>query len=140
MKTFSFTIKGNHEDIHENAIPKLKKTRAQQWSPEAQRYTAWKGHIQHAFFDSLAGEGIDYPVHIRIMRLFRKPIKLNVPGKAVMDIRIFWKDNTHGDPENIFGSIADALFFNDKNLDGSFKSEIAEDKKGKVEVFITIHN
>lgn len=139
MKTFTFTIRGNHKDIDGNAIPKLKKTKRQQWTLEAKRYTAWKVHIQNAFFDSLAGEGIDYPNCVRVMRLFRKPIRLDPQIKAVMDIHIFWKDNAHGDPENIFGSIADAIFVNDKNLDGSFKSEIASDKKGRVEVLIKIN-
>ena|SRR6185369_14267578 len=137
MKTFSFSIQGNHEDIHGNAIPKIRKTYRQQWTPEAQRYTAWKVYIQNLFLRSLPD--IDYRVHVRSLRVVKKPIKLEKNEKAVMDIRIFWKDDTHGDPENIFGSIADALFYNDRNLDGSFKSEIAKDEKGRVEIIITIN-
>lgn len=137
MKTFSFSIQGNHEDIHGNAIPKIRKTYRQQWTPEAQRYAAWKMYIQNLFLQSLLN--IDYRVHVRLLREIKKPIKLEKNEKAVMDIRIFWKDDTHGDPENIFGSIADALFYNDKNLDGSFKSEIAKNEKGRVEIIITIN-
>lgn len=55
-----------------------------------------------------------------------------------MDLTIFWCHGTHGDPENIFGSIADSLFSQDKWLDGSFKSQMAEDGQGKVEVKITL--
>ncbi len=137
MKQYSFTIQGNHEDIHGNAIPKIRKTYRQQWTPEAQRYVAWKVYVQDAFLRSLLD--IDFKVHVRSLRVAKKPIKLEEGEKAVMDIRIFWKDETHGDPENIFGSIADALFYNDKNLDGSFKSEIAKDEKGRVEIIITIN-
>lgn len=137
MKQFSFTIDGNQEDRLGNAIPKIRKTYRQQWTPEAQRYTAWKGYIQEAFLRSLVD--IDFNVHIRFQRLVKKPIKLAGGEKAIMDIRIFWKDETHGDPENIFGSIADALFYNDKYLDGSFKSELAKDGKGRVEVIISIN-
>ena len=138
MKYYSFSIRGNNEDIDGNPIPKIRKTIRQQWTPEAKRYTGWKCHVQEAFLKSLVA--IDFNVHIRYQRVIKKPIKLRDGEKAVMDIRIFWRDEKHGDPENIFGSIADALFFNDKNLDGSFKSEIAGDKKGRVEVLITIHN
>jgi hypothetical protein len=137
MKQFSFTIEGNQDDPLGNAIPKIRKTYRQQWTPEAQRYTAWKGFIQEAFLRSLVD--IDFKVHIRFQRLVKKPIKLTESEKAVMDIRIFWKDETHGDPENIFGSIADALFYNDKYLDGSFKSELAKDGKGRVEIIININ-
>ena len=138
MKHFSFTIEGTHDDTAGNAIPKIRKTKRQQWTPEAQRYVAWKEHVQRSFFDSLIG--IDYPTHLRFMNVFKKPIKLFTDEKAVMDLKIFWRDRKHGDPENIFGSIADALFFNDKFLDGSFKSEVAKDGKGRVEVNIIVND
>ena len=57
-----------------------------------------------------------------------------------MDLTIRWKHNAHGDPENIFGSIADSLFFQDKDLDGSFESAVSEDGHGLVEVVITLIN
>jgi len=138
MKYYSFSIRGNHESDIGNPIPKIKKTYRQQWTPEARRYSAWKCYVQEAFMRSLLQ--LDFNVHVRHMRVFKKPIKPDKNEKAVMDIRIFWKDDAHGDPENIFGSIADALFYNDKYLDGSFKSEIAGDKKGRVEIIIAINN
>lgn len=134
--THSFTLNGNQEDRHGNAIPKIRKTYRQQWTPEAQRYTAWKVFVQDEFLRSLLHT--DYIVCARSLRTVKKPIQLGKNEKANMDIRIFWKDDTHGDPENIFGSIADALFYNDKHLDGSFKSELAKDGKGRVEIIITI--
>lgn len=66
-----------------------------------------------------------------------KPIILPKGQKAYMDLLIEWKDNTHADPENVFGSIADALFLTDKDLCGSFD---VTDKRGEglVHVRITV--
>ena len=138
MKYYSFSIRGNHESDTGNPLPKIKKTYRQQWTPEARRYSGWKCYVQEAFLHSLLK--IDFNLHIRYQRVFKKPIKLYEGEKASMDIRIFWKDDKHGDPENIFGSIADALFYNDKYLDGSFKSEMAGDKKARVEIIIAIND
>lgn len=55
-----------------------------------------------------------------------------------MDIDIEWGSGVHGDAENVFGSIADALFKQDKYLNGSFNGDDALDKVGKVNVFITL--
>lgn len=55
-----------------------------------------------------------------------------------MDLRIFWKDDKHGDPENIFGALADSLFFQDKYLDGSFEAKRSESGEGLVEVSILL--
>lgn len=138
MRNYNFTIKGNHESDIGNPIPKIKKTFRQKWTPEARRYTGWKCHVQGAFIKSLIG--IEYKYHIRFLRVFQKPIKLAEGEKARMEIKIFWRDDKHGDPENVFGSIADALFYNDKYLDGSFMSEISCEKKGLVEVLIQIND
>lgn len=136
MKYYSFSIRGNHESDTGNPLPKIKKTYRQQWTPEARRYSGWKCYVQDAFMKSLLQ--LDFNVHVRYLRILKKPIKLREGEKAVMDIRIFWKDEKHGDPENIFGAIADSLFYNDKHLDGSFKSEMSGDKKARVEIIIGI--
>lgn len=39
---------------------------------------------------------------------------------------------------NVFGSIADALFESDKELDGSFAAKMAKDGKGTVQVKILL--
>jgi len=57
--------------------------------------------------------------------------------RAKMAIVIRWKNNAHGDAENIFGSIADALFSQDKWLDGSFEGKVSDDGAGYVDVCIT---
>jgi hypothetical protein len=55
-----------------------------------------------------------------------------------MDIKIFWSSDHHGDPDNIFKGIADALFTDDKYLSGSFNFCDAKDKIGGVDVCITL--
>lgn len=54
-----------------------------------------------------------------------------------MDLVIRWADDAHGDPENCFGSIADALFSQDKYLYGSMRPA-SPDGCGEVEVTITL--
>jgi Holliday junction resolvase RusA-like endonuclease len=56
-----------------------------------------------------------------------------------MDIKVYWMNGNHGDPDNIFKGLADALFINDKFLDGSFETNNAPDGKGRVVITIT-HN
>ena len=134
-----FLIFGNQEDQRGNAIPKIKKTRWQQWTPEAHRYAAWKKHVQTAFLDAVESEHRWLSQRVgQSMARNGKPIELESLEKAHMDIKIWWKNEAHADGENVFGSIADALFKNDKKLDGSFASERSPDNKGCVKVIINI--
>lgn len=48
----------------------------------------------------------------------------------------FW-DDRRPDSENVFGSIADSLFANDKNLVGSHDFDVGGKKAGTVDV--TVH-
>jgi len=133
----AFTISGNHKNAHGNPVPKLKMTAGQRWTPKAQGYAKWKIYVGMQYARIL-------PLKDRTESLTRiakgvKPIALKTGQPARMDLKIFWKRGVnHGDPENIFGSIADALFVNDNNLNGSFEAHRAEDGKGRVEVNITI--
>ena len=133
MRKFKFIIEGNQEKPDGNPIPKIKKTKGQQWSPQAQRYAAWKNYVQHCFWLSY---GIGSAMLERKWKLGEKPIG-GVP-KATMNLKIYWANEAHADPESVFGSIADALFENDKHLNGSFKAIHSKDKKGWVEVEIEI--
>lgn len=115
---YLFDIKGNQTDPFGNAFPKLKMTGKQSWTDKAQAYAMWKVYVQKAYLDSLPPE--QYQTALRNIYRYKKPIVLEKDTLARMDLEISFKGGTHGDPENIFGSIADALFFNDKNLYGSF--------------------
>lgn len=81
-----------------------------------------------------------YPMLIRNIGLKGKPLDTTITTKAHMDIMIWWCNRAHGDPENCFGSIADALFASDKYLSGSFNFKYAEDKKARVEVVIQLED
>jgi hypothetical protein len=138
-KTIEFTIYGTHRGKQINPLPKLKMTGKQHWMPKAQEYTKWKGWVVAAYFDAKFPNAVidcrDYGEAHDLMA--GKPIVLDKDQKARMDIKIYWSNNVHGDPENIFGSIADALFKNDKNLAGSFDWEFSKNGLARVEVKIT---
>lgn len=130
-----FVIQGNPDSKEGNAIPKLKKTGGQHWTPAAKRYVAWKHYIVGMLLDQVRG-GPWEALIIRNIGIYGKPVTTKIDRPARMDLMIHWADNTHGDPENIFGSIADALFKQDKYLKGSF--DFVHDGKGIVEVTITL--
>lgn len=137
MIEIRFTIKGTHEGPGNNAIPKLKQTGRQHWTPAARRYVKWKEHCVVALIDALSKRS---PAAAREAAknyaLLGKPLVL-ATRRARMDIVIVWSDGHHGDPENIFGSIADALFHNDKYLSGSFDFK-DEPGEGQVDILLTI--
>lgn len=132
---FIFTIPGNPENPEGNPVPYVRSTRGGQFKPAVRRYNLWKDYVLSIYYDK-------YPFVVpkvggRPMRI-PKPVNTTklVPGK--MDLVIHWASDMHGDPDNIFKGIADALFDNDKYLAGSFSFLTASDKHGKVEVFIDI--
>lgn len=114
MKRISFKILGNHKSKTGNAVPKLKMTGKQHWTPKAQEYVQWKAHVVRALIDTKGDPDFSYTTNLRA---FGKPINTGANNYALMYIRVYWSNKVHGDPENIFGSIADALFVNDKQLD-----------------------
>lgn len=138
MRTIFFIIKGNHTDPFGNAFPKLKMTGKQSWTPKAQSYVMWKHFVRKQYIDALRLEDpAEAKIAERNTMITGKPIVLDKNQSARMDLVISWKNDAHGDPENIFGSIADALFHNDKNLYGSF-SPLEGRTAGEVWCTITV--
>ncbi len=134
---YKFTIVGNESDIKGNPRPKARLTRQQTWTTQAQRYSAWKKHVVSSFLAELKNSDIkEFQYRYNSFIANGKPI-LESDDKMKMDIKIWWRNNAHGDPENIFGSIADALFKQDKFLAGSFDFSDTIGI-GKVEVEIRI--
>lgn len=136
MKKITFTIKGNQEDPEGNPIPYTRVVHNALWLPGAKRYRAWKDYVRKSFFENNA-EFVRYDERDRI--LDDEPLSTKPSERARMEVRIYWMNGVHGDPDNIFKGIADSLFKSDKFLDGSFESCHARDGKGKVEVRITIY-
>jgi len=137
----SFTIKGNHEDPSGNPLPKHRLTRRQQWSDKAERYHEYLEYVRGAFLDAIAKRGVikaaDKWMLEHIGYTGRKPLFTGTE-KCRMKIFIHWSSKAHGDPENVFGAIADAIFEQDKYLAGSFDWEYCPKKQGRVDVEIEI--
>ena len=65
-----------------------------------------------------------------------KPITTD-PQPMHMEIHIFWRGKAHADPENVFGSIADAIFKQDKYLTGAFNyTHQRKDEQPRVNIMI----
>lgn len=134
---------GGYRTWHEpnsNPLPKLRMTGGQSWKPEVKRYMAWKVFVQETYIESLGSKRFKQDA-CRNIAMVGKPIMLVVGERAHMSIFIHWWNETHGDPENIFGSIADALFHNDKHLSVNVEficNDPRKEKRGTVEVAIII--
>jgi hypothetical protein len=133
--TIRFTIHGNQDDPHGNPVPKIKKTANQYWTRAAQRYKEWKNFVAWTLIDAMP-EKLALEFKKNLIR-FGKPIQ-GIP-EATMVLNIHWANEKHADAESVFGSIADAIFSNDKHLAGEMRYAHAKDGKGKVEVAITIN-
>ena len=135
MKKISLVINGNQDDIYGNPVPYVRVVKRALWLPEAKRYNGWKSFVRRVFYKG-------YPEYLmraaNTLLTDLQPLTTNSGEKARMDIRIFFRNGIHGDPDNIFKGIADALFKNDKFLDGSFETNYSPDGKGRVEIDITL--
>ncbi len=136
MKKVSFKITGNQDDIYGNPVPYVRVVKRALWLPEAKRYNAWKSFVRRTFYKGYP----EYLMRVENNLLTElQPFTTNSGDKARMDIRIYWRNGIHGDPDNIFKGIADALFKNDKFLDGSFETHYSPDGKGRVEIDILLN-
>lgn len=139
MIEFKFQINGNHENPHGNPLPKHRKTHRQQWTPEARRYHAYLDYVRAEFLEALQRAGKINRKEWRDFFYILGPKPLHTgKRKCRMEIFITWSSNSHGDPENIFGAIADAIFAEDKYLSGSFDYDPTPRKKARVDVRISI--
>lgn len=127
---YSIKKNGNHVSIEYvptgHPLPKLRMTGGQSWKPEVKRYMAWKAHVVTSFVESLKHNPELYNrVAGRVARGL-KPIP-SLLEKARMTVRAYYNNHAHADTENVFGSIADALFENDSKLVGTFDYEIGDE-------------
>lgn len=104
-------------------MPKLRLTQKALWTPKALRYFAWADYVRECYWLALG----------KAQKV--KPYGKDFVGR--MDIAIYWSNERHGDQEGIFGSLADALFENDKELCGSFVAFHNDKKNPRVEVRIS---
>jgi Holliday junction resolvase RusA-like endonuclease len=129
-KTIQFTIKGNPEDLEGNPVPYVRVVGRALWLPHAKKYHAWKEYVRSIFYRN----------NPEFSSEKEQPLTTKISERARMSITIFWVNGVHADPDNVFKGLADALFANDKFLDGAFESHYASDGKGRVEVEITLNH
>lgn len=121
-----FSIFGSSDDPVGNPQPYYRTTQRSKWSdPGAMRYADWQEHVRATFLKE-CGDWCDT----------KKPIDLG-KRNGWMKLIVYFKDDKHGDPDNIFKGIADALFINDKNLYGTIIPGGKRKEGGLVEVTIT---
>lgn len=138
----NFVILGNQENPEGNPIPYHRTTQGSYWNKGSRRYNAWKQFVVAQFLKQNpenSGMGRYGAMYLK----FGKPLKLSGDSKAeefkktryiakvYLDIK--WANGNHADGDNIFKGIADALFYNDKDITlGHFESSDSPDKKGSV--------
>lgn len=140
MSHIAFTIYGNQKNHKGNPIPYTRSTQAGQWKPNVVKYREWKEYVRGAFLAECVDRGLinhkDFKDLLYILP-GGNPIKFD-GRKAIMNIVIYFMDDTHADCDNVFKGIADALFVNDKYLAGSF--DFAYAHSGRVDVVIHFTN
>ncbi len=142
--TIRFTILGNHEDPHGNPVP-YQRALNFAWRKASARYMDWLEYVRDEYrramttanFPVVIDDDVANGAKLAKITGSAHPIRLK-KCFAKMNLKIYWANNAHGDPDNVFKGIADALFQNDKNLDGSFESHMADDGRGRVEAEIII--
>lgn len=112
-----FTVKGN-------PIGYTRTTQRAKYCDRYKRYQQYKDSVVLAFLEQCKG---DWGAN--------KPLTTVKGSKTKMDIMIYFKDLTHGDPDNIFKAIADSIFEVDKYVCGSFDFAYDRDNP-RVEVAI----
>ena len=123
-----FEIRGNQENPEGgNPVPKIRKTGRQHWRPDVQRYAAFKTYVRTEFLKTVGlidGDEEEWKHSFYDMEqsVGRGNHPIQGTPNASMKVDICWSNEHHGDAEGIFGSIADALFFNDKELTGCFEA------------------
>lgn len=121
IKKIEFTIVGGGYDPMANPMPKVKYTKRQQWLERVQNYVMWKEHVVECCLNELEENHPDlFDEAEQLVAAGDKPLTTDKQPMR-MDIHIYWRGQAHADPENVFGSIADAIFKQDKYLAGSFE-------------------
>lgn len=126
---FHFTIPGQ-------PMAKIRKTRFQAWRPEVKRYASYKDKVRHAFIEYMGNKSAPY---VKTWIADGKPLHVPLTSKIWMEVEIVFNNEIHGDPEGIFGAIADSLFGNDKHCAGSFDFSHDRQATPKVDVSIYIY-
>jgi len=144
---FDRKAKRLYHDERINPIGKIKKTGRMHWTPEAQKYVEFKKKIQKAFYEAIEFRNdLNGFERVRVCKNefeaaryeSKAPVIVQDYTKAEMHIFISWAKKNNGDPENVFGTFADALFKQDKWLVGSFDFEYSKTGESSVKVLMIL--
>lgn len=144
--TIPFELLGNPRDPQGNPLPKIKATKGMYWTDKVKDYQDWKHDIVKAFLDACPDEieGVFQAEMaeqvIKNKRKHQKPIRVKKGERWHLCVDCYWKNGVHPDAENVAGAIADALFFNDKDLELCATGGISSTKQGKVVALLTIQS
>lgn len=116
----TFEIRGFGDGGMDNPVGKIRSTRFSYKKPIVKNYIKWKAHVAMAFVEALTAQDVEKGKEAE-QRLAQGLLPLDTgKSRMYMKIHIYWKGYHHSDPENVFGSIADSIFQNDKYLAGAF--------------------
>lgn len=136
MRTFQFTVKGNHKNEKGNPVPYTRMTQGTKFGPKALSYADWKEYVRNTFLAHCVDQNLLNHEDFRGLVYALPGLKPIVASKnkVVMHIMITFMNDAHADSDNVFKGIADALFQNDKYVAGSFDYQYGE--AGKVDITI----
>ena len=113
-----FTVRGN-------PVPYCRTTQAgARFDKGYKRYQVYKDCVVASFLAQCKGDWGS-----------PKPLTTTKENKTEVKIMIYFQNGKHGDPDNVFKGIADALFTCDKYVYGSFMFDY-DQKNPRVEVEI----
>lgn len=141
MKYLKFEIVGNQLEKDGNPIS-YKRTVKGMWREADTTYHEWMDYVRRQFRRQI----MDKELEERIVQAWKAgkevehPIILEKDEICTMYFEIYYKDKKHGDPDNLFKGVADALFLNDKNVYPIIPPHAAmyTGKQGKIIVSIEI--
>lgn len=119
---YELEIIGNQEDPKNgNPIPYERMTQRGKWkNRRAQRYLAWKKYVQECWLEK-----------------YGRFLKYDGSESIRLDVTCLFRGENHGDPDNIYKGIADALFANDKHVFGRINFAHCTDRPGvRIEIVI----
>lgn len=159
MISIRFTILGNAADKNGNPTAYMRLVKGH-WKDGDEKYIAWGHYVRRQFeltaFVERSDERMDKQQIGKVLGIPAtfyeagskpdlrkahtqaiKPIDIR-SYKVRLSIMIDWASGAHGDPDNVFKGIADALIVQDKGVAGSFDFRTSPEKKGKVEALLEI--
>lgn len=105
MRMYTFTLLGNHENTKGNPVP-FQRVLKQKMRPASARYLQWSSWVRGEFYRQCGVKEIALSGKLELAR--GAPVKI--------EMHITWADEKHGDADNVFKGIVDALLEEDRHV------------------------